>query len=580
LRDWVGELKRRRVFRTLVAYGIASFAVLQIVEPIMHGAHWPEIALSYVVAGLGAGFPIVIALAWIFDVKGGRIQRTAPVSTSDPRGIPVALVLVAISVAAAAPGLLYYFVFRPSNGPLFTRGSTSAERAVSIVVLPFVNMSSDKENEYFSDGITEELTNALANIDGLRVASRSAAFAFKGKNINIKQIGEELNVATVLEGSIRRDRDNVRVVAQLIGADGYHLWSKTYDREVKNVFQLEDELARSICQALRPKLATSAPTNLVKASTANTDAHDLYLRGRFLWQKRTPESLTKAAAYFQQAVELDPTYALAYVALADARVLLIEYGSAPSRDMLPKAKEAVRKALEIDGSLAEAHGALGTLSLYEFDWPTAERELQRAIELKPDDSSAHHRYAVMLTANGRCKEAQAQAEKASQLDPTSLAINNMVTASSYCARDYGHAIEQAKKTLELDPDFALARSYLALSYIGQGRYVEAVRELEKLEATNRYVGDLGHAYGIAGQREKALRLLSDLDARSRTEYITPTVHALIYLGLGEKEQALSWLEKAVAERDWRLRNLKYDPRWDPLRSEPRFVRILKQVHFD
>jgi TolB-like protein/tetratricopeptide (TPR) repeat protein len=580
LRDWVGELRRRRVFRALVAYGIAAFAVLQVVEPIMHGAHWPEIALSYVVAGLGAGFPIVIALAWIFDVRGGRIQRTPPVSAGGPRGTRVALLLVAIGIAAAAPGLLYYFVFRPIDGRLFTRGTGSAEHT-SIAVLPFVNMSSDKENEYFSDGITEELTSALANIDGLRVASRTAAFAFKGKNIGIKQIGDELNVATVLEGSIRRDGNYVRVVAQLIGApDGYHLWSKTYDREVKNVFQLEDELARSIAQALRPKLVTSASTSLVKASTANADAHDLYLRGRFLWQKRTPESLTNAAAHFQQAVELDPTYALAYLGLADARLLLIEYGSAPSRDMLPKAKEAVRKALELDGSLAEAHAALGNVSIFEFEWATAERELQRAIELKPDDASAHHRYALVLVMEGRCKEGQAQAEKGSQLDPTSLVISTFVTVTLYCARDYTHAIEQAKKTLELDPRFALARSYLGLAYIGQGRYTEAIQELEKLEATNRYVGDLGYAYGIGGQRDKALRLLSDLDGRSRTEYVTPTVRALIYLGLGQKEQALSWLEKAVAERDWRLRQLKFDRRWDPLRSEPRFARILKQVNLD
>ena len=581
LRDWVGELKRRRVFRALVAYGIASFAVLQIVEPIMHGAHWPEVVLSYVVAGLGAGFPIVIALAWIFDVKGGRIQRTAPAPARSVGGIRVALLLLAIGVVAAAPGLLYYFVFRASDGSLLTRGSPSAERVPSIAVLPFVNMSSDKENEYFSDGITEELINALANIDGLRVASRTAAFAFKGKNSSIKKIGEELNVTTVLEGSIRREGNMVRVVAQLIGAaDGYHLWSKTYDRELKSVFQLEDELARSIAQALRPKLLTSASPSLVKPSTANMDAHDLYLRGRFLWQKRTPDSLTKAAEYFQQAVESDPTYALAYAGLAEARALLIEYGSAQSLDMLPKAKEAVRKALELDGSLAEAHAASGALSLYDFDWSMAERELRRAIELKPDDASAHHRYALVLVMKGRCKEGQAQAEKASQLDPTSLAIRNYLTVSLYCAREYGRAIEQARKTLELDPGFALARSFLALSYIGQGRYTEAVQELEKLEATNRYVGDLGYAYGIAGQREKALRLLSDLDARSRTEYVTPTVRSLIYLGLGEKEQALSWLEKAVTARDWRLRQLKFDPRWDPLRSEPRFARILKEVHLD
>jgi TolB-like protein/cytochrome c-type biogenesis protein CcmH/NrfG len=547
----------------------------------MHGAHWPEIVLSYVVAGLAAGFPIVITLAWVFDVKGGRIERTAP--AAGPRGIQLGLLLVGIGVLAAAPGLGWYFFLRSDTRIVARRDGepAGAVEPKSIAVLPFVNMSNDKENEYLSDGMTEEVINALANVDGLRVVSRTSSFAFKGKNLSIRRVGEELNVRAVVEGSVRRDGDRLRITAQLINvADDYHVWSKTYERELKNVFEIEEELARSIAQSLRPKLVSSESTNLVKRSTANMEAHDLYLRGRFLWQKRTPESLTKAGAYFQQAVELDPGYALAYVGLAEARALLIEYGAAPSRDTLPKAKEAVRKALEIDERLAEAHGALGFLAIYEFDWPTAERELRRAIELKPDEASAHHRYALVLTMQGHCKDAQGQAEKASQLDPTSLVISAYVGITFYCARDYGRAIEQEKKTLELDPRFVVARNYLGLSYLGQGRYAEAVQELEKLEATNRYIGDLGHAYGVAGQREKALRLLSELDARSRTEYVTPTVRGLFYLGLGEKEQALDWLEKAVAEGDWRLRLLKFDPRWDPLRSEPRFARILKQVHLD
>ncbi len=585
VREWFSELKRRRVLRVLVGYGLIGLVVLQIAPPLISALHLADATFTYVVLALALGFPVAVVLAWAFDVSSEGVKRysRATPGASGLRGAGLALVLIGIGLAAAAPGLGWYFLL---HGGARTASPRDGERRAaaehsSIAVLPFVNMSSEKENEYFSDGITEELINALANIDGLRVASRTSVFAFKGKNLSIKQIGEELNVTSVLEGSIRREGNTVRVVAQLIGAtDGYHLWSKTYERELKSVFQLEDELARSIAQALRPKLVTSPPTSLVKPSTANIDAHDLYLRGRFLWQKRTPESLTKAAAYFQQAVELDPTYALAYVGLADASALLIEYGSAQSRDMLPRAKEAVRKALELDSSLAEAHLALGVLGIYEFDWTTAEREVRRAIELKPDDASAHHRYALVLVIEGRCNEALDQAEKASQLDPTSLIISSFVSVSLYCAHDYGRAIEQAKKTLELDPRFALACSYLALSYIGQGRYAEAVQELEKLEATNRYVGDLGYAYGIAGQREKALRLLSDLDARSRREYVTPTVRALIYLGLGEKEQALSWLEKAVAERDWRLRQLKFDPRYDPLRPEPRFARILKEVHLE
>src|SRR5712692_4792830 len=241
--SWFAELKRRRVFRALVGYGIVTFAVLQIIEPVMHGLHWSDSVVSYVVITKAIGFPIVVTLAWIFDVRGGRIERTA----GGRIGMRRALLLVGIGAAAAAPGLVWYFGIRGRAG--------SAVSTSSIAVLPFVNLSSDKENEYFSDGMTEEIINALANVEGVRVVARTSAFSFKGKNLNVRQIGEELNVATVLEGSVRREGNQLRVVAQLIGvADGYHLWSKTYDRELKNVFSVEDELARAIVQALRPRL--------------------------------------------------------------------------------------------------------------------------------------------------------------------------------------------------------------------------------------------------------------------------------------------------------------------------------------
>src|SRR5437870_10402737 len=272
----LAELQRRRVFRALVGYGIAAFAVLQIVEPVTHGLHWPDAMLSYVVVALAAGFPVVVARAWIFDVKAGRIER-APAARL--RGLPLAAVVIAIGAAAAAPGLLYFFVVR---SPARTVSAPS-----SIAVLPYVNMSSDKESDYFSDGITEELINALANVEGLHVVSRTSAFAFKGRNVNVRTIGEELAVATVVEGSVRREGSAVRITAQLVNAaDGYHLWSQTYDRELRNVFMVEDELAHSIVQALRPRLVkTTSP--LVREATASIDAHDLYLRGRHFASKRT-----------------------------------------------------------------------------------------------------------------------------------------------------------------------------------------------------------------------------------------------------------------------------------------------------
>src|SRR5262245_35903589 len=291
----------------------------------MHGLHWPEVVLSYVVVALAAGFPVVITLAWIFDVKAGRIERTASAAAGPGlRGVRLALLLVGIGVLAAAPVLGWYFLFRSDTRIVARRGGEPARAAEPkpIAVLPFVNMSSDKENEYFSDGMTEELINALANVDGLRVASRTSAFAFKGKDVDIRQLGEKLNVGTVLEGSVRREGDRLRITAQLINvADDYHVWSKAYDRELKNIFALEEELSREIVRALRPKLAQTEAV-LVKPGTTNLAAHDFYLKGRHFWNKRTKETLATAISYFQKAIEQDPSYALPYVGLADSDALL------------------------------------------------------------------------------------------------------------------------------------------------------------------------------------------------------------------------------------------------------------------
>jgi len=282
------ELKRRRVFRALIAYGIVAFAVLQVIEPVMHGLHWPEAVLSYVVVALALGFPVVVTLAWIFDVRGGRIERTDP-ATARQAGLHPAVLVVAIAVLGAVPAALYWFAFRGDKPRPAVPAAVAA--TPSIAVLPFVNISGQKENEYFSDGITEELTNALANIEGLRVASRTAVYALRGKSEGVRQIGADLNVNTLLEGSVRREGNALRVTAQLISvSDGYHLWSKTYDRELKSIFAVEDEIARSIAGALQRKLIP------MKQGTANTVAHDLYLRGRYLWNKRTREAIRRPRA--------------------------------------------------------------------------------------------------------------------------------------------------------------------------------------------------------------------------------------------------------------------------------------------
>jgi len=308
------------------------------------------------------------------------------------------------------------------------------------------------------------------------------------------------------------------------------------------------------------------------------------LKGRYLWNKRTGEALTKAIGYFQQAIEQDPSYALAYVGLADTTALLPDYGSTSAAEASPKAKQAALKALELDGTLAEAHDVLGIISFRNFEWSAAENEYRRAIELKPEYPSAHHRYALLLCGTGRVEEGLEEIERARQLDPTSLIINGIVSLELVSAREYDRAIEQAKKTLELDPGFWLARMHLAGAYMGQGRYAQAVAELEKLRPSAAipviYTGFVGYAYALSGQRNEALRVLAELKERSKREYVPPTAPALIYTALGDKDQAFAWLDRAYAERDSYLVYLKPYPLFDSLRSDPRFTRLLKQMHLE
>jgi len=567
------ELKRRRVFRALVGYGIAAFAILQIVEPVMHGLRWPEVTLSYVVVALAIGFPIVVTLAWIFDVNAGRLERT-PASGSELKGARVALVLVAIGVLAAAPGIIWYFILRGERG-----SKAEVARAASIAVLPFANLSGGQENDYFSDGVTEEIINGLANVEGVRVVARTSAFSFKGKNVNVRQIGEELNVGTVLEGSVRREGNQLRVVAQLIGAaDGYHLWSKTYDRELKSVFSLEDELARAIVQALKPRLLPAA--TLVQQTTSSTEAHDLYLKGRYFWNQRSGESFAKATALFEKAIALDPTYALAHSGLADCYSLSVDYARARAAEVLPKAKAHARKAAELDDSLAEAHTSLGMVSELDYDWSGAEREYKRAIELKPGYATAHHWYFLLLANIGHLAEAREEAERARQLDPTSAIINVALVGLFLDNREYDGAIEQSLKAIELNPNFDLGRVWLAISYRQAGKFSEALAALDQVRTVP--TGALrAQLLAAAGDRVAARKLLADVENRFPAEAVPRGGLALAHLALGDKDAAFLWLERGVEERDQTVTTgLKVAPQWDQIRSDPRYHTLLKRMKLE
>src|SRR5262249_15248321 len=579
LNSWFAELKRRRVVRTLVGYGIASFAVLQIIEPVMHGLHWPETVLSYVVVALAAGFPVVITLAWIFDVKAGGRGRSAPASAAGLRGIRLALLLVGIGVLAAAPGLGWYFFFRSDTRIVARRHGepTRAAEPKSIAVLPFVNMSSDKENEEVADGMAEELTNALANVDGLRVASRTSAFAFKGKDVDIRQLGEKLNVGTVLEGSVRREGNTLRVTAQLVQvSDGYHVWSKSYDRELKSLFALEEDIARSIADALQHKLVA------VKAATTNLDAHDVSLGALYFPNRRTARALVRAAEYFEQAIAQDPRYALAYVGLADATQLRIDFDAVAPAEVLPRAKAAALRALALDPALAEAHASMGNIYAYDYEWPTALQEYRTALALKPNYATAHQWYGESLAYLGKLPEAQAELDRALELDPSSSIIKVVRAWVLNCARDYQGALAQYKKVLEVDPEFNRARSGLASLYALQGKYAEALAEVDKMREVRDVILQWFHAwvYALSGRRAESLELARGLEDRSQREYVSHVGLGILWMALNDNDRAFAHFMKACEVRAARLALVKVAPIFDAARADPRFQDLLRCMHLE
>ncbi len=571
----IAELKRRRVFRAVAGYAIVAFALLQIIEPVMHGLRLPDWTLSFVVVALAVAFPVVVVLAWVFDVSSGGIERTVPLQPEGPRRLPVAVTLGAVAALAVVPGLAWYFTRASRN-----TDSPAAPLAASVAVLPFVNMSAAKDEEYFSDGITEEVINALANVEGLRVVSRTSAFAYKNKNLSVRQIGEELAVATVLEGSVRREGNAMRLSAQLINAaDGYHLWSKTYDRELKSIFAVEDELARAIAEALRPKLLKQAPP--AQAPTGNVEAHDLYLQGRHAWSKRTVADLKEAMGLFEKAIKLDPGFALAHAGMSDCYLLLGEYSRERPADVLPKAKPHAYRALELDGSLAEAHASLGLISLYDYDWVTAEREFKRAVELRSGYATAHHWYAILLVSLGRFDEARAEAQRAVELDPASPIVNNMLALVLYESRDYEKAIAAFRKTLELNPAFSLSREMLACVYATLGRKQEALAELDQIKASStEHLAMRAWILAMAGDTAGAKALMRELGHSPVIEGSHPAALGFMQALLGDSDRAFALLEQAVADRDPMLRDAKVSPMWDPLRKDPRFGKLLRQMNLN
>jgi adenylate cyclase len=464
---------------------------------------------------------------------------------------------------------------------------TSAAQPIaekSIAVLPFVNMSADKNDEYLSDGMTEELINALAKVPGLRVPGRTSCFAFKGRNEEgiFHEVGEKLHVGTVLEGSVRKAGDKLRVTAQLIKvSDGYHLWSKDYDGDLKDVFNFESSVAKQVVQTLQVKLGAEGARALSKKPTENLEAHRLYLLGRYEFAKYTQAGWNNAIRYYEEALKLDPNYALAYCGLADNYAYM---GSVvmPEKEAIAKEKEFAQKALELDPELAEVHMSLALALVGAYDWRNGLKEFDRALELNPNLAFAYELQAWTVNGLGRFDEAIAKTKKAVELDPLNPFFQMSLSFFLYWARQYDDAIAQARKTLEMDPNSAISHVLLGLSFLKKGNAAGAIAEFQKAKAPNPgawYQGYLGYAYATSGDRAKAEQVLHELEDLAKQQYVSPTAFATIYLGLGDKEKVLDWLEKAYEQQDSACWYLKIDQLYDGMRNEPRFQALYAKLNF-
>jgi serine/threonine-protein kinase len=460
--------------------------------------------------------------------------------------------------------------------------TSKADRAKSVAVLPFVNMSANKNDEYLSDGMTEELINALAKVPGLRVPGRTSCFAFKGKTEAdiFRKVGDQLHVDTVLEGSVRKAGEKLRVAAQLINvSDGYHLWSKNYDGDVRDIFTFQSNVAQRVVEALQINLGVEEARALAKKPTEDPEAHRLYLLGRYEFGKYGDAGWTSSIRYYEQALKLDPNYALAYCGLADTYAYM---GGVvmPSKEAVAKEKEFAQRALQLEPQLAEAHLSLACALAGAFDWRNAQVEFDRAIELNPNLAWAYEIYAWFLGGLGRLDEAIAKDKKAIELDPLNSFFQAALAYFLYHARRYDDAIVQIKKTLDLDPASTLARHLLGCCLLWKGDTAGAIAEFQRskiMVAGAWYQGLLGYAYAISGDRPKAEQILRELEEMAKRQYVSSTAFADIHLGLGEKEKALDWLEKSYQDQESACWYLKVDPIYDSVRSEPRFQAILKKI---
>jgi TolB-like protein len=580
LPNFFAELKRRNVYKVAIAYAVVAWLLMQIATQVFPFLEIPNWAIRLVVLLLIIGFPIALILAWAFELTPEGIKRTEDVDLSKSirrkTGRKLDFLIIAVLLLVIAALLIQRFHAKVSPAV-----SSSPEK--SIAVLPFENLSRDPDNAYFAEGVRDELLARLSKAADLKVISIRSTEQLKSPLDDLSQIARKFGVANILAGSVQRSSDQVRVNVQLVKAENNaHLWADTFDRKLTDIFAIESDIAKTIAEKLQTKFSGSEERAAAAKPTENTEAHQLYLKGRYFWNRRTGENLKKALAYFEQAAEKDPHYALAYAGMADSCLLIPVYGAGTPQAYLPRARDAAQKAVELEDTLAEAHTSLAYVSFFNFERVQSVKEFERAISLNPNYATAHQWYGRgPLAAVGEFDRAIAEEKRALELDPVSPIINADLGTVYTLARRYDEAIAQLRNTVETYPDFYWGHRFLGWALELNAASGEAIVEYHKAFELNDdpvVLAMLAHAEVGIGKQSEARHILAQLTEEAKVRYVSAYAFAVIYLALGEKGQALDWLEKAARDHAGTFINLvKVDPYLDPLRGDPRFEALVSKI---
>ena len=584
--NFFAELKRRNVYKVAVAYAVIGWLLMQIASQIFPVFDIPNWIIRLIVLLIILGLPVALVLAWAFEITPQGIKRTeaADAMPQARRQRKHAWIYIVVVSGLISIGLFLLGRYTAINAP--PRQSEAIAGSLpqkSIAVLPFESLSEDKSNAYFAGGVQDEILTRLAKVADLKVISLTSTQHFNSAPGNLPQIAEQLGVANVLEGSVQKVADQVRVNVQLINAlTDAHLWAETYDRKLTDIFAVESDIAKAIAENLQAKLTGSEKNEMSKKPTENSEAYELYLKGRFFWNKRTSADMKMALGYFEQAANVDPHYAVAYAGMADCYLLLPLYGGGVPTEMYPKAIAMAQKAVALDPNLGEPHASLGLVhALFDFDFPASVREFEEAIRLNPNYAIAHHWFGdSVLPALGEFERANAEAQRALELDPLSI-VNNTDSGTVYWITGrYQEAVAQFKKAIEMDP-----RNYTAHWGLGQaleriGDLPGAIAEYEKatqLDDDPLPLGLLGAAKAKADDRTGALSILDKLQEIAKQRYVADYSFALIHLALGQKDDAMKWLESSYAKHQPDLNWIRVDPDLRPLHGDARFEALAEKI---